>query len=188
MASHAWNISVGVKLDTSDIQSQLNNVSKNIKLGIDTGNSTSKVKDVTQAGQSMNLTYQAAYSIFSKCTEAISSMVTQVMEVDKALIEFQKVSDLSGQALENYADNLAKVGLTVARTRGEMVESATMFRKSGFNDADSAMLAEVAAKYQNIADTEVTASEAASSIVSQLRAFGWGAENATHIIDSYNEV
>lgn len=69
-----------------------------------------------------------------------------------------------------------------------MVEAATNFRKSGFNNADSAMLAQVAAQYQNIADTAVSASDAAASIVSQIRAFGEDASFATTVINAYNEV
>ena len=69
-----------------------------------------------------------------------------------------------------------------------MVEAATTFRKSGFNDQDAATLAKVAAQYQNVADTAVSAEDAASSIVSQIRAFGEDAEFATHVIDAYNEV
>ena len=69
-----------------------------------------------------------------------------------------------------------------------MVEAATTFRKSGFNDEDAATLAKVAAQYQNVADTAVSAEDAASSIVSQIRAFGEDAVFATHVIDSYNEV
>ena len=69
-----------------------------------------------------------------------------------------------------------------------MVEAATTFRKSGFNDQDAATLAKVAAQYQNVADTAVSAEDAASSIVSQIRAFGKDADFATHVIDAYNEV
>lgn len=69
-----------------------------------------------------------------------------------------------------------------------MVSAATFFRKSGFNDSDAAMLAKVAAQYQNVADTAVTAEEAAASIVSQIRAFGEDASFATKVIDAYNEV
>lgn len=69
-----------------------------------------------------------------------------------------------------------------------MVEAATTFRKSGFNDQDAATLAKVAAQYQNVADTAVSAEDAASSIVSQIRAFGEDTEFATHVIDAYNEV
>ena len=63
-----------------------------------------------------------------------------------------------------------------------------MFRKSGFNDSDAAILAKVAASYQNVADTAVSAQDAAASIVSQIRAFGEDASFATHVIDAYNEV
>lgn len=42
--------------------------------------------------------------------------------------------------------------------------------------------------YQNIADTEVSASAAAASIVSQLQAFGRESMEPIHIIDAYNEV
>ena len=69
-----------------------------------------------------------------------------------------------------------------------MVSAAYMFRKSGFNDSDAAMLAKVAASYQNVADTAVSAEDAAASIVSQIRAFGKDANFATHVIDAYNEV
>ena len=69
-----------------------------------------------------------------------------------------------------------------------MVEAATNFRKSGFNNADSAMLAQVAAQYQNIADTVVSAGDAAASITSQIRAFGEDASFATTVINDYNEV
>lgn len=42
--------------------------------------------------------------------------------------------------------------------------------------------------YQNIADTEVSASAAAASIVSQIQAWGKGTIEPIHIIDAYNEV
>ena len=78
--------------------------------------------------------------------------------------------------------------MSIATTTSEMVEAATTFRKSGFNDQDAATLAKVAAQYQNVADTAVSAEDAASSIVSQIRAFGEDADFATHVIDAYNEV
>ncbi len=141
MASSAWKIKVGVEIDTSDIQSQLNKQDWNIDLG----GSSKGIRDLTTAGNQMNLTYQAAHEIFSKSAGAISSMVSQVREMDSAITEFRKVSDLSGKALENYVNGLAQAGATVARTGSEMVSAAGMFRKSGFTDAEAAQLATVAA-------------------------------------------
>ena len=69
-----------------------------------------------------------------------------------------------------------------------MVEAATEFRKSGFNDDDAATLALVATAYQNVADDVLSAGEASNFIVSQMKAFGIEANNAIHIIDALNEV
>lgn len=69
-----------------------------------------------------------------------------------------------------------------------MISAASQFRKSGFNDEDAAILAKVAAQYQNVADTAVSAEDAAASITSQIRAFGEDAAFATTVIDSYNAV
>lgn len=69
-----------------------------------------------------------------------------------------------------------------------MVESATEFRKNGFNDDDSAQLALVAATLQNVADEAIDAGEAASFLIAQMTAFDIGAENARYIVDSVNAV
>lgn len=179
-----WKVSVGVDLDVSDIQRQLNNVHGHIDLG----DSTNSVNELTAAGEQMNLTYQAAYSIFSKSAEAISSMIGQVKELDSAVTEFKKVSDLSGDALDDYVSKLADAGSTVARTGSEMVSAATQFRKSGFTDQEAAQLATISSMYQNVADTALSSEEAASSIISQIRAYGESAEFATHVVDAYNQV
>lgn len=69
-----------------------------------------------------------------------------------------------------------------------MVDAATEFRKNGFNDEDSAQLAQVATMFSNVADEEISAAESASFIISQMIAFGIEAENATSIVDRVNEV
>ena len=181
-----------------NIQKQLNDLHSQINVNVNAqglSETTRQTQSLAQASDNANtaageliLTYQVANQIFHASVEAISSMVEQVYELDSAITEFKKVSDLQGQSLSKYVDNLSQMGLQVARTGSEMVMAAGQFRKSGFNDKDAARLASVAAQFQNIADTSVSAEDAASSIVSQIRAFGWGAEEATHIIDAYNEV
>ena len=69
-----------------------------------------------------------------------------------------------------------------------MVEGATNFKKSGYNESDSAELARIAALYQNIADSEMTAGESANFIISQMKAFNITADKSSHIIDSVNNV
>ena len=61
------------------------------------------------------------------------------------------------------------------------------FKKSGFNEEDSMKLARVASMYQNVADQEITAGEAANFIVSQMKAYNMTASDSEHIIDAVNE-
>lgn len=169
MASN-YSISVDVLLNTSSVRSQLDNLGEALRAG------------------NIGLTFQEANLIMSKSLDIIEDMVDQVYELDGALTEFKKVSDLAGDSLDRYVDGLAEAGQTVGRTASEMVEAATQFRKSGFSDKDSAQLATVATMFQNVADTEISASDAAASLVSQIRAFGEGADFATTVLDAYNEV
>lgn len=73
-----------------------------------------------------------------------------------------------------------------------MLEAATSYRKNGFNDEDSAQLAQISSMFSNVADEEVSAGDAADFIISQLIAFNQVGENTTenaqHIVDSINEV
>lgn len=69
-----------------------------------------------------------------------------------------------------------------------MLESATEFSKGGYDAETSAQLAQVASLFQNIADSELSAGDAASFIISQMKAFDIEANQATSILDKVNEV
>lgn len=75
---------------------------------------------------------------------ALRETINTIKEFDSALIEFRKVSDLSGQSLTNYVAKLAEMGEITGSTMQAMVEAATEFRKSSFSDEDSAKLASIA--------------------------------------------
>lgn len=83
------------------------------------------LKNTNKTAQDTALTFQAANEVFQTSIEIISSMVEQVFELNDAMIEFQKVSDLTGEALEDYVAELSDIGNTVGRTGSEMVEAAT---------------------------------------------------------------
>ena len=107
-----YSILVDVELQTKQIEQQLNNVSKKAKIDID----TKGVKQASADIKELTLDFNAANEVFSKTVDIIGSLAGQVLELDNALTEYRKVSDLSGQALDDYVDKLSKVGLTVGRT------------------------------------------------------------------------
>ena len=122
MAAEAWKINVGVKLDTSKIQSDLNKAlqSKSTTVKVKTDGSMSKLAGETnrlnQSTQDVINTYQVFSQILNKSVEAIKSMASATIELDSAITNFKKVSDLSGTSLDSYVNNLTKVGQSVART------------------------------------------------------------------------
>jgi hypothetical protein len=139
--------------------------------------------------------FQIITKIITGFTTACRESINVIKEFDSALTEFKKVSDLSGSELDSYTQKLGDLGTAVARTRTQMVEASTQFKKSGFSDEDSAQLAQVSSLYQNIADSELSAGESATFIISQMKAFEGELERfndeatkATFVIDAINEV
>lgn len=111
-----YSILADVELDTSKVQQQLNQNLKNLKVDLDTKDAVKGMQDLDAATEDVSLTFQAANEIFRTSIEIIGSMVEQVYALNDAQIEFQKVSDLSGQALDDYIAKLSDMGSTVART------------------------------------------------------------------------
>ena len=111
-----YSVLVGVELDTKNVQQQLNQNLKNLKVDLNTKDAVRGMQDLDSATEDVSLTFQAANEIFRTSIEVIGSMVEQVYELNSAQIEFQKVSDLSGQALDNYIAKLSDMGSVVART------------------------------------------------------------------------
>ena len=143
-----------------------------------------KFSDMGSKIQSINGIFQALKNVVVNFGQALRP----ILEFDAALTDFRKVSDLSGEALDSYSKKLGQLGKDVARTRSEMVEGATVFKQSGYSDEDAAILSKVAALFQNVADSEISAGDAAGIIVSQMKAFNIDAQEAEGIVDSINRV
>ena len=120
--------------------------------------------------------------------KAFDEAIETVKEFDDTLVEFRKVSDLSGDSLTAYTQKLAEMGEVTGSTMTSMVAAATEFKKSGYSDEDAATLASVAEKYRNISDEQLSAGESANFIIAQLKAFNMTASESEHIIDAVNEV
>lgn len=167
---------------TSQATTDYNKLGRTIQGAIESQKSLGKVL-VDQART------RAVTLAINEVIQLTQQAVQTIKEFDDALTEMKKVSDLSGEALDDYTKKLGELGETVARTRTEMVESATQFIKSGYSEEDSAKLAQTAELFRNIADSEISSAESANFIISQMKAFGDETDEfATHAINSINEV
>lgn len=133
-------------------------------------------------------TYMTVSSVFYQIIHVIQDMITEVTELDSALVELQKVTTLTGDSLQKFTEDAYDAAQNVAKTGTEMINAATEFAKAGFDEDMSLQLGEIALMYTNIADEAVSASEASEFIIAQLKAFNLEAEDAMHVIDAVNEV
>ncbi|MBR2890973.1 MAG: phage tail tape measure protein [Bacilli bacterium] len=172
------------KEDTNKLNASLEQTQKHIKNAtFATGN---WAYSWSKAMQSF-LTYMSVTQLFNTFMNGVRDMISQVKELDDALVELQKVTDLEGESLDRFVDKAYEAGKTVAKTGTEMIEAATAFAKAGFKD-DALELGTVAAMYTNIADEAISAADAADMIISQMKAFNIEAGDTMHIIDAINEV
>lgn len=119
---------------------------------------------------------------------AITEAINVVKDFDAAITEMGKVTDYSGEKLRNYTKTLGDLGKEVARTRTEMTEAATGWLKAGYSEEDAALLSKYSALLQNTADEELSASEATSILVSQLKAYHMEVDDAIKVTDIINKV
>ena len=120
-----YSVVVQAELDIKKIKEQLKEVASN---GVDlkvhgAAQGKKEIDDVTKStrrlnktGQDLELTFNVAHEVFSKFLSVVKDMAGQVYELDAALTEFKKVSDLSGSALDDYVDKLSQLGQEVGRT------------------------------------------------------------------------
>ena len=140
-------------------------------------------------------TYMSVTTVFYQTIHTIRDMIDEVTELDSALVELKKVTDLEGESLKKFTKEAYEAGANVAKTGTEMVEAATSFAKAGYSEDQILQLGEVATMYTNIADEAISSADAADFIIAQLKAFNLESddfnktlENSYHIIDAVNEV
>lgn len=211
--SSNFQILVNAVLDAKNIQAQLDKISQKyatMKVGIDVD--TSKLNDalsglkglkvgLDDTSTSAEKTSQSIGDIFTKVSkfggvtlvinelrQSLMDGVDAVKELDAAVTEYKKVSDLTDEGMKSFIEDARELGLEVARTGEEMVSGAAEWKKMGYSDADSLQLAKVAAVLSNVADEALSTADASSILNSQLKAFKLNANDAMSVADKINEV
>lgn len=202
--------------DVKEADSSLKNLEKTVKninntkinINTDSGsinklntgikNYNDSTKDAAKHTNTFGEQLKSAYSKFAmwstvtvsyyQAINAIKDMVNQVKILDDSLVELQKVTDLEGESLDDFTNRAFEAADTVAKTGSEMVDAATEFAKSGYNEDQALQLGQTALMYTNIADEELNAADAASFMIAQMKAFNIEAEDSLHIVDALNEV
>lgn len=99
--------------------------------------------------------YMGISSIFYGATMAIRRMFTAVKEVDTAMTELKRVSDLSSTGYANLFDNMTESAKNYGVALSDLINSTANWTKQGFDTGTANKLAEVSTMYQHIGTLEV---------------------------------
>ena len=109
-----------------------------------------------------------------------------VLNIDKAMTELRKVTDLTEQQYEHFMGVAADLANDVGGTIADTINSVADYSRLGYDISDSEALAKAALVYKNVGDGIESIDEATESIISTIKAFNMEAEDSMHIIDTLN--
>ena len=162
---------------------------------------TNSIKDITsEAKKSSDATsklgdrlkkafqYFTFYDALNLAKRSFREMVDVIFELDDALVEIQKVSNLSGKSLESFTRQSYNLGAEISKSGKQVIEASTQFARAGFDESELLPLAETALKLTSIGDGLTNVSESANTLIAVMRGFGKGTDEVVSIMDAINNV
>lgn len=131
--------------------------------------------------------YFATYVSIQDAIQVVRQGYQYVAEIDKQMIELEKVSSMSDDRLAKSFDHATEAAKDLGSTISDVVSATSDWSKLGY-DADAAEeLAEVAIVYKNVGDN-IDINQANESLISTLQGFQLDASEAMGVVDKFNEV
>lgn len=132
--------------------------------------------------------YFSGAAIWNAINRGTREMINNVIELDTAMTELKKVTDETAGTYNKFLDNASIRAKTLGATLTDVVTATADFARLGYSMDDAANLADAAIIYKNVGDGIENISDASSSIISTMKAFGIAAGDAMSIVDKFNEV
>lgn len=133
-------------------------------------------------------TWISARKIITSIISLVKKMISNVTELDAAMTELKKVTDLTATSYTNFFNTAVKVAKNVGATVSDTINATADFARLGYGIGDATQLAQAALIYKNVGDGINDVSEASESLISTMKAFGIAAEDSMEIVDRFNEV
>lgn len=117
-----------------------------------------------------------------------SNMLENVKEIDKAMTELKKVTDLSAGSYDKLQKKAATMAQNVGASVADAINATADFARLGYDPNEALKLSEAALIYKNVGDGIEDISEASESLISTMKAFGVEAANSMEIVDKFNKI
>lgn len=175
---------INSEADLSNLMAQFGKLEARIRLAGDTGRSAfDTLRERIKSVGATLISYVSVFDLVMYAREVASA----VTEVDTALTELVKVSDMSNarlqQSFEKSRDTAKELGATLSDT----IQATADWSRLGYNPDQAEELGRIALLYKNVGDN-IDIETANQSLISTLQGFQLQADQAESIVDKFNEV
>lgn len=118
----------------------------------------------------------------------MKDVVKQVHALDDALVELNKVADLSAQQTEDLKQRAFDLAEQVGQTGEEAINAIAEVKRAGFSLAESELVAKYALMMTNVAEGIDDAGDAANILISILKGTNSEVSYAGTLLDEMNEI
>ena len=167
------------------LSNQLYNVSKEAKA---TGNNSMTMgKMISTAFEKFSI-WIGVTSLFFGTVQTIRKAVAEVISLNTAVTELNKVLEVSKEELVDYTKKAYEMGESLGRTGKEVISATAEFARAGWDLSESSKLSEQALLLTNVADGLEDTAEAAGYLIAVLKGYNLTVNDTVHIVDLLNEV
>ena len=119
---------------------------------------------------------------------ALKDVVKEVVALDTALVELNKVADLTDNQTKQLTERAFRLAEQVGQTGLEAINAITEVRRAGFTLTESEEVAKYALMLTNVAEGITDAGDAAQILISILKGTGSEVSYANTLLDEMNEI
>lgn len=119
---------------------------------------------------------------------ALRDIVQNAIDVDTAMTELKKVTDLTDTGYVKFLDDAGDRASKLGATLTEVVNATADYARLGFSVPEAKGLADSALIYNNVGDDLESIDDATSHLISTMQGFGIASEDSMKIVDKFNEV
>lgn len=131
--------------------------------------------------------FTGIYSILENVVDEVpEQMIQAVYDIDTAMTSLYKVTDETDARYEQFLSNANTNAQELGRTISSLVEQTAEWSKLGYTLDQAEELSKVSSIYANVG--EVSDETAVSDLVTSMKAYGYSADDAMKIADSYNKL
>lgn len=132
--------------------------------------------------------YFSSMMLMMQGIQQIRQMIEYTKELDHAMTELRKVTDVSEATYSKFLDSAATKSVELGATLTDVVTSTGDFARLGYDINEAFQLSEAAITLKNVGDGITDIQDASTKIISAMKGFGLEASDAMSIVDKYNVV